>query len=274
MTDRRPRAAALAMGPTTTRRTVLTGTVLAAASALGMQRTGDIELALGGPTRDPASRRAADPRSVSAVTGAGRLVALTFDDGPDPAFTPRVLDVLARHGAPATFFVVGANVDRHRALARRIVEAGHTLGNHTYGHAPLTTLGDDEVRDQLVRGRAAIADLEHGPRLARPPSGFTSRRVARIAHALGEREVFWGSCIESVHGGTPPQRGARLAQRLRGGDIVLAHDGGHITGRWAQEYDRTPTVEALDALLTTMRARGLTPVTLPELLGASAAHGA
>lgn len=268
MRTRPHRPAPVVLSPTFTRRAVLTGTVLAAVSATGMRLTGDIELALGGPTRDPAARAAADPRSISAVTGAGPRVTLTFDDGPDPAFTPRVLDILARHGAHATFFVVGANVHRHPALAQRIVEEGHTLGNHTYDHAPLSTLPDDVVRDQLARGRAAIEHLEHGPRLARPPSGFTSTRVARIAHSLGEREVFWGACVEAVHGGTPPQRGTRLAQELRGGDVVLAHDGGHVTGRWAQEYDRAPTVEALDALLSMLRQRDLTPVTLPELLAA------
>lgn len=272
MTTRPRRPTPLVLSPTATRRAVLAGTALAALSAAGMRLTGDIELALGGPTRDPASRRAADPHSISARRGVGPRVALTFDDGPDPAFTPQVLDILARHGARATFFVVGANVERHLALARRIVDEGHTLGNHTYDHAPLTTLSDDQVREQLERGRAAIAPLEHGPLLVRPPSGFTSPRVARVAHALGEREVFWGACVESEHGGTPPQRGSRIAHRLWGGDIVLAHDGGHVAGRWAQAYDRSATVDALDGLLTTARERGLTPVTLPELLDAPSAR--
>src|SRR5271154_3287780 len=116
-----------------------------------------------------------------------RGVALTFDDGPHPRGTPRILEILARRGVRATFFVVGRKVEDHPEVLRAIVDAGHGVGLHSYAHDRLFSLrGERRVRDDLERGLAALERvLGHRPMLFRPPIGHTNPTIARVADALG-----------------------------------------------------------------------------------------
>lgn len=248
------------------RRLAIGGGVLGLLAATGLSLAGRAEASFGGPTRSGAARSAVDPTSVSWVVTRARAVALTFDDGPDPASTPQVLDLLAAHGARATFFVVGRSVDDHPDLTRRIVREGHLLANHTYDHAPLDELAEGDVRDQVRRGRAAIERFQRGPRLLRPPRGYTDDVITRVAAEQGERQVFWSCCLESTKAPDDRTRGRTLADAMSGGDIALLHDGGHTSGRWAQSYDRAGTVRGLASLLDAMDATGLHSLTVPELL--------
>ncbi len=129
-------------------------------------------------------------------------VALTFDDGPDAAHTPRVLDVLAAHGIKASFFLIGERAAREPALARRIAEEGHDLGNHTWSHRSLWLSGPRETARQVGQGHAAIAEAAGAaPRFFRPPWGMRCRRKAGArprgrsrssAHAVGRAgEPSW-----------------------------------------------------------------------------------
>ncbi len=247
------------------RRTALTGAVLCAASGAGLAVTDDgrLELALG-PTSSPQSRRAADRDCVSYVRTHRPVLSLTFDDGPDPRYTPAVLDLLRRYDARATFFVVGANAAAHPDLVARMRAEGHEVANHTHDHAHLTEISDAEVRDQIARGRRVIGDA--GARLLRPPVGRTSTSVAEVARSLGERQAFWSSCLEAcLHDGARVG-GTGLGEALDPGAVVLAHDGGRVEGRWAQEYPRDQTVEALPHLLEALAARGLSSVPVGELV--------
>ena len=247
------------------RRTALTGAVLCAVSGAGLAVTDDgrLELALG-PTSSPQSRRAADRDCVSYVRTHRPVLSLTFDDGPDPRYTPAVLDLLRRYDARATFFVVGANAAAHPDLVARMRAEGHEVANHTHDHAHLTELSDAEVRDQIARGRRVIGDA--GARLLRPPVGRTSTSVAEVARSLGERQAFWSSCLEAcLHDGARVG-GTGLGEALDPGAVVLAHDGGRVEGRWAQEYPRDQTVEALPHLLEALAARGLSSVPVGELV--------
>lgn len=248
------------------RRLAVGGTLLAGLAGAGTAFAGDAEARIG-PTRSAAARSAVDPRSVSWARTRRDHVALTFDDGPDPATTPDVLDLLAAHGARATFFVVGRTVDEHPELVARMVAEGHLLANHTYDHAPLEQLTRSEVADQIARGRAAISRFAGGPRYLRPPRGYTSRTVAAVARQLGERQVFWSCCLDSTRAPSDAARGVALAAGLGRGDIVLLHDGGRTTGRWGQSYDRRPTVAGLATLLEGLGRSGLQAVTLDVLLG-------
>jgi peptidoglycan-N-acetylglucosamine deacetylase len=155
----------------------------------------------------------------------GRLH-LTFDDGPDATWTPRCLDVLARANARATFFMVGAEVQRHPLLVRRIASEGHAIGNHTMTHAHPWMISARRATAEVRDGAAAIAEvLGNAPRLFRPPHGARRRCMLEAALAQDEQVVMWDvSAIDWGWFGTRPRIARRLA-RARQGDIVLMHDG-------------------------------------------------
>lgn len=188
-------------------------------------------------------------------------VALSFDDGPDPRFTPRVLDILAAHGVSATFFVVGVGVKAHPDLVRRIVADGHEVGNHTLGHERLDHLDRAGVRAQLEGGAAAIEELSLGPsarpRLVRAPFGFEGAASRAEMLAGGWEVARWRGCIEHhLTQNPPPVAAARLAGAAHRGDILLAHDGGR---------DRSTTMAALPSLLDELAGRGLTVTSIGGL---------
>jgi peptidoglycan/xylan/chitin deacetylase (PgdA/CDA1 family) len=159
--------------------------------------------------------------------GGERRVYLTFDDGPDPEWTPRILDLLASAGASATFFVIGRLARQHPHLVRRLSAAGHAVGNHTWSHrhpwTVLASVGRSEVRD----GAAAIADaLGRAPQLFRPPHGRMRRCMVEEALRGGQAPVLWSrSAIDWGALGHASGIAARL-RAVQAGDIVLMHDGG------------------------------------------------
>lgn len=230
------------------------------------------DLAPGAVTRSADLRRAVQPDAVFRVDTDRPYVALTFDDGPDPAYTPRVLELLAESGITATFFVVGVNAIAHRDLIRQEVEAGHTFGNHTRTHADLERLTPGQVAAEIEGGeKDIVAAGAPRPRLFRPPRGLTDEVVAVFADAERYRTVFWDVAVEHfvLHLGV--EEGVQhLLDRVGPGSIILAHDGGHTPGR--PPVDRASTLEALPLLLTGLRRRGLHPVDLPTLLALDRRH--
>lgn len=221
--------------------------------------------------KDPSDRvvklQRVDPRAVPAVPTDAPFVALTFDDGPDPAYTPTVLDILDRFEVRATFFMIGRAAAAHPDLVRAVLRAGHEIGNHTQDHLWLDSLSVPKVRDQVEGGRATLSGLgvtANG--LFRPPRGLTSPTVATVTATLRERSYFWGSCLEANVAHRSPLTGAaNTASRVHAGAIVLAHDGGHLDGPNPQSIDRTRSVEALPALIGLTRAQGLDFMPLGQL---------
>jgi peptidoglycan/xylan/chitin deacetylase (PgdA/CDA1 family) len=198
---------------------------------------------------------------VSHGPAAGARVALTFDDGPSTA-TPLVLAALAAFDARATFFVLGTSLDRgpeFAALARSAADAGHELGNHTYAHPHLAELGDDAVCDELERAAARLeAVVGIRPELVRGPYREDEERVARLAATLGARAVVHWSVDPEDWDAPPPEAIAeRVLAAIEPGAIVVLHDF----------ETREGTAEALRTILPELRARGLEPVTVSELLG-------
>jgi peptidoglycan/xylan/chitin deacetylase (PgdA/CDA1 family) len=120
-----------------------------------------------------------------------RRVWLTFDDGPHPSLTERVLDILARHGVKATFFVIGRNARAHESIVRKAFEAGHGIGNHTYTHPTLTKLSEVKVRDELKRTHDVIAPYLGSNQVFRPPYGAHNAMVDRVASRMGYRVILW-----------------------------------------------------------------------------------
>jgi len=151
-------------------------------------------------------------------------IALTFDDGPDPTWTPVILDILAEHGAVATFFVTGRKVDANPELAARIVAEGHSLQNHAYYHNALNRRSDASIAFHIDAGDAAIyAATGTHPVCLRPPGGKTSSRVAAVAAAHGHRIVLWsGDSGDYAH--RSREGVLRRAATWGAGDVALMHD--------------------------------------------------
>lgn len=229
---------------------------------------GDNETPYPAPTHTLAEREAAQPDAVFNVDVAEPLVGLTFDDGPDPRYTPQVLDVLDQHAAKATFFLVGVNAAAHPELVAQQLGGGHTLGNHTYDHVELERLDEAHVRSEIDRGAMAIEGAGGPPlRLFRPPKGYTDTAVGVLADARRYRTIFWDVCLERYIGHHGIVGGVRTAlDRVRPGSIIVAHDGGHVLAPHHPYLNRSRTVQALPLLLSGLAERGLRPVDVPTLL--------
>jgi peptidoglycan/xylan/chitin deacetylase (PgdA/CDA1 family) len=195
-------------------------------------------------------------------TGDLATMALTFDDGPNPAVTPALLDLLDRHSVKATFFVIGEFVRAVPALAREISARGHVLGNHTQTHPSLTFCSPSRTRAELDQCDDAIeAATGKKPGWMRPPFGFRSPILDGIARKRGSAGVvMWSASARDWK----PQRAESVIERLRrarGGDIVLLHDGDHRV----LKGDRRHTVEAMAHWLPRWKDAGIRFVTLDEL---------
>jgi len=183
--------------------------------------------------------------------------ALTFDDGPDPDFTPRILALLADHGVPATFFVLGEQCVSHPDVVAALRDAGMGIGVHSWDHCDLRGSGPGLVRDQLGRTIDLLHRLGADPVLFRPPFGNWDDDVVGVAAELGLQTVCWS--VDSRDWQEPPEDRlvARVGAALRPGSIVLMHDGGG---------DRAATVAALPRLIQHAADAGLACVELAEAL--------
>jgi peptidoglycan/xylan/chitin deacetylase (PgdA/CDA1 family) len=194
--------------------------------------------------------------------GRSRKIALTFDDGPDPRYTPRCLELLAAHGVRASFFLVGERARRHPDLARAIRAGGHDIGNHTWSHRYHWLLAPEAARIEVRRGAEAIGDvIGEMPPFFRPPFGAMNASSYREARRLDERCVMWSLPGRDWQRGLVPETIARrITGRLRGGAIVLLHDGGGAEG--------APQVmlEALPRILTAAKQQGFPLVSLSGML--------
>jgi peptidoglycan/xylan/chitin deacetylase (PgdA/CDA1 family) len=191
-----------------------------------------------------------------------RAVALTFDDGPDPDVTPRLLDLLRRHGVQATFFVAGERAERYPELIRGILAGGHTLGNHSYHHDPLLMLRSREkLREEVARTQDALSAFAVRPLAFRPPVGITNPRLPGVLRALGMYCVTF-SCRAFDRGN---RRIAGLAaiilRKVRPGDILLLHDvapkGGEGIEGWFTE---------MEGIVSGLKRQGYAILPLPELI--------
>jgi len=188
-------------------------------------------------------------------------VSITFDDGPNPEATPRILDALGEHGVHATFFVLGRHAERWPDLVRRMADEGHQIGNHGYWHRKLHRRSPAYVRDDLVRGTDAIAQASGvRPRVFRAPHGFRNPWVTPIAASLGQRTIGWSLGVwDSARPGAK-EIARRALNGLHAGSILLLHDG----DGYDPAGDRLQTAEALPVIIRGLRDRGLRIATLPE----------
>jgi peptidoglycan/xylan/chitin deacetylase (PgdA/CDA1 family) len=192
----------------------------------------------------------------------GNRVALTFDDGPDPEVTPAVLDLLKRHGATATFFVVGERVARHPELVAEVARRGHRVENHSFGHPiGFWFLPPQTLVAQLDRAQLAVrAACGRRPVYFRAPAGIRPPWIAPFLARRGLQLVSWTRRGLDTVTRDPKRVAARLLAGLRAGDILLLHDHGSALDR-----DGRPVVlGALERVLAGVTAAGLRGVALPE----------
>ncbi|MGN9774880.1 polysaccharide deacetylase family protein [Micromonospora sp. H33] len=206
------------------------------------------------PTRKPPAARPLRPLPTALPAGLQRTtgvrgVALTFDDGPDPVWTPKVLDRLHAARVTATFCVVGTQVRRHPDLVRRIVREGHQLCNHSWNHdVDLGRRPVAEIRADLQRTHRAIRAAAPGARIPfyRQPGGRWTPEVVQVAKQLGMRSLHW--TVDPQDWGKPPAEtiNKRVHVAARPGAVVLLHDGGG---------DRAATLAACPRLITDLKTR-------------------
>jgi peptidoglycan/xylan/chitin deacetylase (PgdA/CDA1 family) len=200
----------------------------------------------------------------AAVARSGRVVALTFDDGPSREFTPAVLDVLRRERVTATFFVVGECALAEPDLFQSIVDSGHEIGCHTMSHASLVGLDEGAFAEEVDRGCALLATMSGRPiRRLRPPFGnWDDLTRHRLAERSLDMSMWTVDPQDYLH--EADDIVAIVARRARPSGVVLLHDG---------QGDRTATVEALPRLITALRRRGFRFVTLDDLGRSARAYG-
>jgi peptidoglycan/xylan/chitin deacetylase (PgdA/CDA1 family) len=212
-------------------------------------------------------------------TNSSGAIALTFDDGPNPSITPALLDLLERHSAHATFFVIGRFARACPDLVREIAARGHAIGNHTDSHPSLAWISSRRIAEELARCQEAVgaATQAQTPRWMRPPYGFRGPQLRGAVRRAGLAGVaMWSlTCYD-----WKPQPAAQLIARLgrlrtadnsaaadrRAGDIVLLHDGDHR----ALGGDRAHVVAALEHWLPRWRDQGMEFVTIDQVSGQTA----
>lgn len=185
-------------------------------------------------------------------------IALTFDDGPHPVMTERLLDILKEEHVPGTFFVVGKMADRYPQIVREIADDGNEVANHTYTHRRLTKIDTADAMNELAETRAVILRLTgHDSVLFRPPGGAYTRSLVRATSRAGYHMVLWSVLTNDVQGASTHMIYSRILKGANDGGIILMHSG------------MKNTVEVLPEVIDKLRERGYHFVTVSTLLGLS-----
>lgn len=179
-------------------------------------------------------------------------IALTFDDGPHPILTPKILDILKKYNIKATFFIVGENVINYPDVALRILNEGHEIGNHTNSHDAVT-------RDEIETCEKIIYELtDYRTKLFRPPQGFINSYVKTTSSSLGYDIILWDIDTRDWDHASPERIYQNVTTNIGAGSIILMHD--YISYR-------SPTPEALERMIPTLLERGYRFVVVSELIG-------
>jgi peptidoglycan/xylan/chitin deacetylase (PgdA/CDA1 family) len=239
----------------------LLGWFFALFSVISWAAAEDTPAASPSPTPSPASSpeasgAASKPATWFSVNVDGPYIAMTFDDGPSPETTPRLLDILKQRNIKATFFMIGQNAERNPTIVQRILAEGHEIGNHSWTHPQLSKLSDDRVTEEINKTQAAIKNASgYTPVLLRPPYGaITSRQKEWIEKQFGLSVIIW-----SVDPFDWKRPGAsvieqRILSGARPGAIILSHD------------IHKQTVDAMPATLDALAQKGFKFVTVSQLI--------
>lgn len=191
-----------------------------------------------------------------------KVIALTFDDGPDPTDTPAILELLRQYDAKATFFVVGERVDKYPAIVRQEALEGHEIANHTYHHKYMNRRKHSSAsleEEMLKTEQSIVRATGQKPRLFRPPGGYYNEQLVSASKKSGYKVVLWSWHQDTEDWSTPGvgKIVGKVLKNARNGDIVLFHD--YVEGK-------TETIAALKQILPELKERGYRFVTVSELL--------
>ena len=202
---------------------------------------------------------AAEIKVYRSVITEKKRVALTFDDGPHPSLTPKILEILARYNVPATFFMVGQNVINYPMAARAVIEAGHEVGNHTFTHPHLATLNERSIMQEIGRCEDALEELcEYRPHLLRTPQGVLTPSLERCLLEDDYILVLWSLDTRDWDNKSTACIVQTVLDNVKSGDIILMHD-------YIGYNSKTP--EALEKIIPALLSQGYEFVTVSALLG-------
>ena len=208
----------------------------------------------------PQAKQTTGPRPISRRPEAGKLVALTYDDGPNPVITPKLLALLRQKNARATFFLLGDSVRAYPHLAKEIADAGMEIGNHSDTHRQFTKLTESQISAELQTAEQRIKDAAPGVeiKVMRPPYGAYNSTVMRVAQQMGYKVILWDVDTNDWRKKTTEEMTRTILSGVRNGSIILMHD----------RYQTS--LETTAAVLDQLGAQGYRFVTVSELLAAPA----
>ncbi|WP_123043447.1 polysaccharide deacetylase family protein [Cohnella candidum] len=217
------------------------------------------------PTKPPA---AAKPEKPAPSKKERKVLALTFDDGPDGKYTPQVLDILKEYGVKATFFVVGTQVEKNPDTMKRILKEGHDIGNHSWSHADLTKLSGQALADQIDRTQKAVEKATGGytPDLVRAPYGSVSKPLLDYVHEKELHHVLWTVDPRDWAGTSVSAMRANIRKHARPGGVILLHSFGGKKD--ALEH----TIELLPIIIQDLKKAGYEFVTIDDMIDSQTAN--
>jgi len=186
-------------------------------------------------------------------------IALTFDDGPHPRYTPKILDILEEYGVKATFFVVGVNAEYYPDTMEKIIEKGHEIGNHTYSHPHVSCLNSETLEREVEKCESAIYGLtDYKTKLFRPPEGMIDADVRTVLRSLDYKVILWDIDTQDWANTPPDKISDYVVENVTSGDIILMHD---------YVAHNSPTPDALRSFLPKLLEKGYHFVVVSELIG-------
>ncbi|WP_346331562.1 polysaccharide deacetylase family protein [Prosthecobacter sp. SYSU 5D2] len=210
------------------------------------------------PTVPPAGAKI----SYSQVNITEKVVAMTFDDGPHPSLTPKLLDILKERNIKCTFFVIGKQVKMYPAIIKRMIAEGHEVANHTWTHASLTSRSDAQIRSELQQSEDALVSVaNYRPQLIRPPYGAINTRIKQLMFSeFGYSTIMWSVDPQDWRRPGVSVVTSRLVNGAHPGAIMLAHD------------IHPPTIQAMPGMFDQLLAKGYQFVTVSQLLNMEKAN--
>ena len=202
---------------------------------------------------------AAEVKVYRSVETEKKQIALTFDDGPHPTLTPKILEILARYHVPATFFMVGQNVLNYPKAARAVIDAGHEVGNHTFTHPHIASLNEQAIFEEIGRCEDALGKLcEYRPHILRTPQGVLTPSLEKCLLEEDYILVLWSLDTRDWDNKSTDAIVRSVLDGVKSGDIILMHD-------YIGYNSKTP--EALETIIPELLSLGYEFVTVSELLG-------
>ena len=185
-------------------------------------------------------------------------IALTFDDGPHPKYTPKILEILRKYDIKATFFVIGQNVEFYPGIVEQIISDGHEIGNHTYRHKHTKMLTDEIFEEDVNKCDSLLYDnCDYEIKIFRPPEGYVDEKVKKIADELGYSIILWNIDTKDWAHATPYQIEKNVINNISAGDIILMHD--YVSGG-------NSTIEALERIIPKLLDENYKFVKVSELI--------